>query len=72
MKFTIEYEQEVDGRWIAEIMELPGALAYGKTRAEAIARVQALGLRIVADRIDHGEDMPVFMTISFAAAGLHA
>jgi predicted RNase H-like HicB family nuclease len=68
MKFTIEYEREVDGRWIAEIKELPGALAYGKTREEAIAKVEALGLRVIADRIDHGESMPTFMTISFAAA----
>jgi predicted RNase H-like HicB family nuclease len=68
MQFTIEHEREVDGRWVAEITELPGALAYGKTRQEAMARVEALGLRVVADRIEHGEDMPTCMAISFAAA----
>jgi len=71
MKFTIEYEREDAGRWLAEIMELPGALVYGTTREEAIGKVQALGLRVIADRIDHGEDMPPFMTISFAAAAIH-
>jgi predicted RNase H-like HicB family nuclease len=57
MEFTIDYEREVDGRWIAEIMELPGALAYGTTREDAIAKVQALGLRVVADKIEHGEHL---------------
>jgi predicted RNase H-like HicB family nuclease len=49
MKFTIEYEEEVDGRWLAEILEIPGTLAYGKTINEAIAKVQALALRVLAD-----------------------
>jgi len=51
----IEIEQEQDGRWIAEIPELPGALAYGDSRDEAVGHAQALALRILADRIDHGE-----------------
>ena len=55
MKLRIECEQEEDGRWIAEIVELPGVLAYGLTRDEAVFRVQALGLRVLADRIEHGE-----------------
>jgi len=55
MRFTIECEQEEDGRWIAEVIELPGVLAYGRTREEAMFKVQALGLRVVADRIEHGE-----------------
>ena len=55
MQFTIEYEQEEDGRWIAEVLELPGALSYGKTRDDAIAHAQALALRVLADRLEHGE-----------------
>ena len=51
----IETEQENDGRWIAEIPELPGVLAYGLTRQEAIEKVQVLALRILADRLEHGE-----------------
>ncbi len=58
MKLTIEIEREEDGRWIAEVPQLPGVLTYGQTRAEAIARVQALALRVLADRIEHGEDVP--------------
>jgi predicted RNase H-like HicB family nuclease len=56
--FTIALEQEEDGRWLAEVSELPGVLVYGPTRAEAIARVQALALRVLADRLDHGEETP--------------
>lgn len=48
MKFTLEVEQETDGRWIAEVIELPGTMAYGATREEALAKVQALALRVVA------------------------
>ena len=58
MPFPIEVEQEVDGRWIAEAPDVPGALAYGATRAEAIEKVQALCLRVLADRLDHGEPVP--------------
>lgn len=54
----IEIEREQDGRWIAEVSDLPGVLAYGKTREEAIARVEALALRVIADRLDHGENIP--------------
>lgn len=68
MKFTIEVEQEEDGRWLAEVLELPGVLAYGSTQQEAESRAQALGLRVIADRIEHGEEPVAFMTISFAAA----
>jgi predicted RNase H-like HicB family nuclease len=49
MKSLVEIEQEVDGRWIAEVMELPGAMSYGKTLEEAKIRVQALALRVIAD-----------------------
>jgi predicted RNase H-like HicB family nuclease len=66
--FTIECEQEEDGRWIAEVMELPGVLRYGKTAEEAISRVQALALRVVAEQLEHGERQPKYVNISFAAA----
>ena len=52
MKFTVEYEREDDGRWLAEIPELPGVLAYGATSDEAIAKAQALALRTLADRLE--------------------
>jgi predicted RNase H-like HicB family nuclease len=55
---TIEVEQEEDGRWIAEVPDLPGVMAYGQSRQEAIDRIQALSLRVLADRLDHGELVP--------------
>ena len=55
---TIEVEREADGRWIAEVMALPGALAYGATEAEAQSRVAALACRVIADLIEHGEPVP--------------
>ena len=58
MDIKIEIDREEDGRWIAEVSDLPGVLAYGKTRDEAIARVEALALRVIADRLDHGESIP--------------
>jgi predicted RNase H-like HicB family nuclease len=54
-RFTIESEREADGRWIAEIPALPGVLAYGATRDEAIARAKALALKVLAERLEHGE-----------------
>ena len=68
MKFRVEIEQEVDGRWIAEVVDLPGVLAYGNTSDEARAKVQALALRVVADRLEHGEAGQDLVSISFAAA----
>ncbi len=58
MKLTIEVEQEDDGRWLAEVVDLPGSMTYGQTRQEAIAKAQALALRVLADRLDHGEEVP--------------
>ena len=55
---TIELEREQDGRWIGEVLELPGVLAYGDTRDEAETKVTALALRVVADRIEHDETVP--------------
>jgi predicted RNase H-like HicB family nuclease len=66
MPLAIEMEQECDGRWLAEIPELPGVMAYGATPAEAIARVQALGLRVLADRVEHGEPVPAGLDRLFA------
>ena len=54
----IDIEKEEDGRWIAEVSDLPGVLAYGKTREDSIAKVEALALRVIADRIDHGDTIP--------------
>ena len=68
MKFKVETEQEQDGRWIAEIIELPGVMKYGKSREEAIAQVEALALRVMADRIEHGEHPVEPIQITFAAA----
>jgi len=66
--FSIELEQEVDGRWIAEVVELPGVMAYGATQDQAIAQAQALALRVVADRLEHDEAGREYLDISFAAA----
>ena len=68
MTFTVEYEQEDDGRWLAEVLEMPGVLAYGQSSDEAIAKAQALALRVLADRLEHGESAREFVNISFAAA----
>ena len=68
MTFVVELEQEVDGRWIAEVADLPGVMAYGKSQDEAKARVQALALRVVTDRLEHGEAGPDLLHIEFAAA----
>jgi predicted RNase H-like HicB family nuclease len=54
----IEVEREDDGRWLAEVVEFPGVLAYGATRQEAVERAQALSLRVLADRLEHGESVP--------------
>ena len=68
MTLTIETERELDGRWIAEVMEIPGAMAYGETRKDAMAKAQALALRVIAERIEHGEDETALVSLSFQAA----
>jgi predicted RNase H-like HicB family nuclease len=68
MNFQIEIEREADGRWIAEVPELPGVLTYGKDRDQAIAQVQALALRVLADRLEHGEAAPSLLSVTFKAA----
>jgi len=68
-QFKIELEKEDDGRWIGEVPALPGVMAYGPTRAQALAAVQALALRVMADRLEHGEALPdEFLNVSFTAA----
>ena len=64
----IETEQEEDGRWIAEVPALPGVLAYGVTEAEAGARVKALALRVIADRLENGEPLPLEIAAVFEVA----
>jgi predicted RNase H-like HicB family nuclease len=68
MHLTIETERETDGRWLAEVPELPGVLAYGATEGEAAAKVEALALRALADRIENGESHAVDVTITVPAA----
>ena len=66
--FTIEIECESDGRWIAEVIEIPGVMVYGSTTGEAVAQAQALALRVLAERLEHGEANPEFVSVSFQAA----
>jgi predicted RNase H-like HicB family nuclease len=58
MCLTVNLDREDDGRWLAEISELPGVLAYGQTKDDAIAKVKSLSLRVLADRIEYGEPVP--------------
>ena len=64
----IEIEREEDGRWIGEVPELPGVMVYGHSREEVIVRAQALALRVLADRLEHGESVPKLDTIFSIAA----
>jgi predicted RNase H-like HicB family nuclease len=66
--FKVELEQEDDGRWLAEVVELPGVLAYGDTQQAALSTVQALALRVIAERLENGEAGPELLNISFSAA----
>jgi predicted RNase H-like HicB family nuclease len=68
MHLNIEIEREDDGRWIAEIPQLPGVLAYGANPDEASARAEILALRVLAERLEHGEAKPVEISISLPAA----
>ncbi|MCX6348039.1 MAG: type II toxin-antitoxin system HicB family antitoxin [Candidatus Aureabacteria bacterium] len=54
----IEIDREEDGRWIAEVPDLPGVMAYAASREDAVAKVEALALRVLADRLEHGEEIP--------------
>ncbi len=66
-KLTIDLEREDDGRWIAEVPALPGVMVYGQTREEALARVEVLALRALADRLEHGEAVPELSGLFYAA-----
>jgi predicted RNase H-like HicB family nuclease len=66
--FTIEIEREDDGRWLAEVPALAGVMTYGKDRDEAVARVQALALRVIAERLEHREAPAEFLNVTFRAA----
>ena len=68
MNLHIELDQETDDRWIAEVSALPGVMTYGVTPADATAKVQALALRVLAERLEHGEAVPELLTVSFDAA----
>ena len=68
MNFEIESEREGDGRWLAEVPQLPGVLAYGTSRDEAMAKAQILALRVLAERLEHGESRPQSISISVATA----
>lgn len=67
MKLTFETEMEADGRWIAEVPEIPGALAYGSTQDEAVAKAEVLALRVLAERIENNETGPLAISIAVAA-----
>jgi len=68
MNFTLEHKREEDGRWLAEVPELPGVLAYGATADEAMSKVEVLALRVLAERLEHGESGPRPISIAIAAA----
>ena len=68
MIFHIEYEMEADGRWIAEVPEIPGVLAYGTTADDAMAKAETLALRVLAERIEAGESRPIPISIELVAA----
>lgn len=68
MNFTLETELEDDGRWLAEVPEIPGALAYGATANEAMAKAEALALRVLAERLEHDETGPQSISIAVPAA----
>ncbi len=64
MNYTIQHEQEDDGRWLAEVPELPGVLAYGVTPQEAMSKAEVLALRVIAERLEHGERSPIAINIT--------
>jgi predicted RNase H-like HicB family nuclease len=66
--FRIEVDREQDGRWLAEVMEVNGAMAYGSTRDEAVRKAEAIALRILAERLEHGEPAPQAFAFAVQAA----
>lgn len=67
MKLVVEIEREDDGRWLADVVALPGAMAYGSTREDALAKAEALALRVLAERLEHGEPVPTLEGLFRAA-----
>ncbi len=68
MNFSIECEEEHDGRWLAEVPQLPGVLSYGTSADDAMARAEVLALRVIAERLEHGETRALEIIISLPAA----
>ena len=68
MDLSLECEQEEDGRWLAEVPQLPGVLSYGSSPEDAMSKAQILALRVLAERLEHGEARPVEINISLPAA----
>jgi predicted RNase H-like HicB family nuclease len=68
MNYTLECEREDDGRWLAEVVDLPGVLVYGASRDEAMAKAEALALRVIAERLEHGEAKATAFSIALPAA----
>jgi predicted RNase H-like HicB family nuclease len=68
MTFSIELEREENGRWLAEIAAMPGVMCYGATRDAALAQIQALALRVIAERLEHREAPAELLQVSFQAA----
>ncbi len=68
MNFTIEQEQESDGRWLAEVVELPGVLAYGASSLEAVSKAEVLALRVIAERLEQNESRPFSINICIPIA----
>ena len=68
MHYTLECEREDDGRWLAEVVELPGVLAYGSSQEQAMAKAEALALRVIAERLEHGEAKALTFSIALPAA----
>jgi predicted RNase H-like HicB family nuclease len=66
--YTLDCEQESDGRWLAEVLELPGVMAYGGSRDEAMVKAETLALRVIAERLEHGESKATAFSIALPAA----
>ena len=68
MNYTLECELEDDGRWLAEVLELPGVLAYGDSKEQAMTKAEALALRVIAERLEQGEARALTFSIALPAA----
>lgn len=68
MNYSIEIEQEADGRWLAEVPELPGVMAYGTSSEQAMVKAEALALRVLAEQLEHSEARPLNIRITIPAA----